>query len=335
MLRKHNDRRGAVLIWFAFILFAFFAMSALVIDVGLVVLAKGQMTGAVDAAAMTNARLKNETLAYQVFETHFSRHVSAYDPSDPTTQANRFLGAGARVDFTDDGVPLGNGVVADQGYSGVGVWIPSRDDVDIGVAATTLLRGTLPDGETDGNPPVPQLFSRLLFGRNVNGGSTAARAFTGINVIARTGLASEGIVTTVGVGRSTPTLQGISNFCVTRAAYQRIGPTPSAAAVMSGDFVTRTDSGPLSIGSVITAGSLIDVPPPEDAIMAVVEANQVIGFVRWLIDNLGTGPTVSTVSATASIENVSTSVVTGGANGVIPPGVDLSGFYKIPVFRVP
>ena len=155
LLKKPSQRRGAVLIWFAFVIFTFFAIAALVIDVGIVVLAKRQISGAVEAAAVTNARVEIDSpKAKQVFETHFTSHVSAFDSGNlPSPEPDYILGAGANVAFTNDGVAVGSGVTADQGFSSVGMWRTTGADLNFRPNGTVqLLRGKRNCSITTGQP---------------------------------------------------------------------------------------------------------------------------------------------------------------------------------------
>ena len=90
--RSKESRRGYVLVFIAALLFAFFALAALVVDMGMVRLTQRQMQSASDSAALEGLRFRDGIPPYMLVSPWFQQIAdptcgaapqSAYDPSNP------------------------------------------------------------------------------------------------------------------------------------------------------------------------------------------------------------------------------------------------------------
>jgi len=281
-----RTRRGAVTVWFAIMLFVLIALSALVIDVGVVVLARRQMVSPTEAAAIAAFRYRdgipatladsvgdNRSFAKRILEAHFKRHLN-----DPT----QTWGAGLDLEVEPGtGIPMqGTSLVASKGIRAIGQWTPSiskemadeQDDIHFDSTENRMrvrLRrsGDSPTtaGQTFG-PRVPMIFSRGILTRDASGTSASSRAAEGIavSVTAETGLqrvATVGPEDVVSINGDTKRIIGMPPFVLTKQQWesQGTGPVTSIAVAVTNLMAIQGFDPPYSLGNEI---SLIPTPDP-------------------------------------------------------------------------
>lgn len=170
-LRGRAGRRGNILLGFAILLFAIFALAALVIDLGVRSMTQRQMQTAVDAAAVEGLRFRDDpsTLTPDIDRrVRASQVVAATFDADgdlTTTPADTNIGAGPLLRTTSNVAAIGNNDLDANALLSIGdpafptaqrVWVnrrtgPGGQPLWLELNLDSTIGGSSPDNEIHGD----------------------------------------------------------------------------------------------------------------------------------------------------------------------------------------
>lgn len=336
MRRSGRTRRcGYTLVFFAMFLFGFFALAALVIDLGFARLTQRQMQVAADSGAVEGLR-GDGTMAYadqreaarNFVHWHFDDDLDAIgkypaDDEGAFDSGSGPFGAGPLVQFSggagDPSLVASQLLEIDQNNP---VYKPELQDGT--PSATSSFQVALRRGTTDvptadlyaNGPAVPYLFAR---------GSLVHRQLIAAGITVRgNGLAESSRVLSIGIADDaiTPKLPGLVPLTLELSYWNGLTTSsPDSQAIAGGVIgttagrffaITAADTMPLTIGrmlptaSVPTDGTYLGYVPIYAEITAS-STQRVVGFgdVEVIVSGSGTTASITRLTSRVGAENVS------------------------------